>query len=152
MAAAIAPDLDLLFKPVGLAVHQGASHGIGAAILAGVAVFGLSALLRKPRAAGLGLAAFLGWTSHIVLDLLNRDTHPPIGLLALWPFADGHYKIPWPVFMDVGRTLEWATLMNNTVAVTWEALALGTVLVLVWRRRIGGRLMIGEGIREQVGG
>lgn len=151
MAAAIAPDLDLLLTPFGLAVHQGASHGIGAAMIAGTVVAVAASLCRRPRALALGLGAFLGWTSHIALDLLNRDTHPPIGLMALWPFTHGHYKIPWPLFMDVGRTLEWATLANNSVAVAWEALVLGTVLVLVWRRRTGGRVTIGAGIREQVG-
>ena len=79
VAAAIAPDLDLVLKQFGLAVHQGASHGIGAALLAGAAVAAVAALLRWPRPLALGLAAFLGWSSHIVLDLLNLDTHPPIG-------------------------------------------------------------------------
>ena len=49
-----------LLKPLGLAVHQGASHGIGAALLAGAAVAAGAALLRWPRALALGLAAFLG--------------------------------------------------------------------------------------------
>jgi membrane-bound metal-dependent hydrolase YbcI (DUF457 family) len=135
VAAALAPDLDLVFKQFGLAVHQGASHGIGAAYIAGVTVWIFAAIRGWAGARGLGIAAALGWTSHIGLDLLNRDTHPPIGLMALWPFDDGFYKVPWPLFLDIGRTLEWRTLASNTVAVAWEVTVLAPLLVLVWRLR-----------------
>jgi membrane-bound metal-dependent hydrolase YbcI (DUF457 family) len=137
VAAAIAPDLDLLLKPFGLAVHQGASHSIGAAVLAGVAVALLAAVLRWPRAPTLGLAAFLGWSSHVVLDLLNLDTHPPIGLMALWPFTEGYYKVPWPIFMDIGRTLDWKTVRHDALALAWEAVLLCPLLVVTWRARTG---------------
>lgn len=135
VAAALAPDLDFVFKAFGLAVHQGASHSVGAALIAGVVVAGTAALARWPRPGALGLAAFLGWISHVFLDLLNLDTHPPIGVLALWPFADGHYKVPWPIFMDIGRTLEWITVRRNTIALAWEAALLSPLLVLAWRLR-----------------
>ena len=137
VAAAIAPDLDLVLKAFGLAVHQGASHSVGAAVLAGVAVAAAAAIARSPRPAILGLAASLGWTSHLVLDLLNRDTHPPIGLPALWPFSYAHYKLPWPIFMDIGRTLEWNTVRHDALALAWEALLLCPLLVVTWRARTG---------------
>ena len=137
VAAAIAPDFDLVLKQFGLAVHQGASHSIGAAVLAGAAVALASALLRGPRPLVLGLAALAGWSSHLVLDLLNTDTHPPIGLMALWPFTDGHYKFPWPVFMDIGRTLDWKTVRHDALALAWEAALLCPLLVVTWRARTG---------------
>ena len=137
VAAAIAPDLDFAFKAFGLAVHQGASHSIGAALLAGLTVAAGGALLRWPRPRALGLAAFLGWSSHIALDLLNLDTHPPIGLMALWPFADGYYKFPWPIFMDIGRTLDWKTVRHDALALAWEATLLCPLLVIAWRARTG---------------
>lgn len=137
VAAAIAPDLDLLLKPLGLATHQGASHSVGAALLAGGAVAALSALLRWPRPTVLGLAALLGWSSHIMLDLLNLDTHPPIGLMALWPFTQGYYKVPWPIFMDIGRTLDWKTVRHDALALAWEAALLCPLLVVIWRARTG---------------
>ena len=137
VAAAIAPDLDLVLKPLGLAVHQGASHSIGAAILAGTAVAAGAALLRRPRALALGLAAFVGWSSHLVLDLLNVDTHPPIGLMALWPLTQGYYKVPWPIFLDIGRTLDWKTVRHDALALAWEATLLCPLLVVVWRGRTG---------------
>jgi membrane-bound metal-dependent hydrolase YbcI (DUF457 family) len=137
VAAAIAPDLDLLLKPLGLAVHHGASHSVGAALLAGTAVAAGAALLRWPRALALGLAAMLGWSSHVVLDLLNLDTHPPIGLMALWPFTEGYYKAPWPIFMDIGRTLDWKTVRHDALALAWEAALLCPLLVVAWRGRTG---------------
>jgi membrane-bound metal-dependent hydrolase YbcI (DUF457 family) len=137
VVAAIAPDLDFALVPFGLAVHQGASHSVGAAILAGIAVAVGAALLRWPRSFVLGLAAVLGWSSHIVLDLLNRDTHPPIGLMALWPFTDGYYKVPWPIFMDIGRTLDWKTVRHDALALAWEATLLCPLLVVIWRARTG---------------
>lgn len=133
-AAAIAPDLDLLLKPFG-AVHQGASHGVGAALLAGLAVILVASALRWPRPLALGFAAVLGWSSHIALDLLNLDTHPPIGLMALWPFAKGYYKLPWPIFLDIGRTLDWKTVRHDALALAWEATLLCPLLVIAWRGR-----------------
>ena len=82
------------------------------------------ALLRFARPFALALAASLGWASHTLLDYLNRDTSPPIGLMALWPWSDAHYKFPWPLFMDIGRTLDLTTVRHNLVAVAWEALLL----------------------------
>ena len=85
--------------------------------------------------AGVGLA----WLSHVGLDYLSSDTNPPIGLMALWPLSAGYYKFPWPLFLDIGRTLEWATLRNNLVAAAWEAAVLGPALWLAWRLRRGAR-------------
>jgi hypothetical protein len=98
-------------------------------------VAAFAAILRWPRAVALGLAAFLGWSSHVVLDMLNLDTHPPIGVLALWPLGEGYYKVPWPIFMDIGRTLEWTTVRHNALALAWEAALLCPLLAVIWRAR-----------------
>jgi len=49
--------------------------------------------------------------------------------------SDGFFKFPWPIFMDVGRTLDWTMVRHNALAVGWEAVFLGALLVLCWRRR-----------------
>jgi membrane-bound metal-dependent hydrolase YbcI (DUF457 family) len=136
--AATAADADLLLRFVdGRNHHQQESHSIACALLAAV-VFGLAArALGRARAVAFGAAAGLAWLSHILLDFLNRDTHPPIGVLALWPFSSAYYKFPWPVFLDVGRTLEWATVRNNALAAAWEIAVLLPVLVAAWRWRRG---------------
>jgi hypothetical protein len=131
VAAALAPDADLLFKLVdGRNHHQMETHGIGCAVLAGLAVWGLGRGLRWPEAGRLGLLSGLAWASHIALDYLGRDTHPPIGLMALWPLSSGFYKFPWAVFMDIGRTITWETVGHNLVAVAWETLLLLPLVLL----------------------
>jgi membrane-bound metal-dependent hydrolase YbcI (DUF457 family) len=134
--AALAPDLDLLLRFVdGRNHHQAESHSVGAAALAGLAAFLIARALRWRQPGRLGLLATLGWLSHVLLDYLGRDTHPPIGLMALWPFSPAHFKFPWPLFLDIGRTLAWETLRNNALAVAWEvALLLPATVWVVWRR------------------
>lgn len=135
-AAALAPDLDLLFRYVdGRNHHQAETHSIGAAVIAGVVVALCAAARRWPRPGRLGMAAFLGWLSHVFFDYFGRDTHPPIGLLALWPLDLGYYKFPWPIFLDIGRTLDLHTLGHNGLALAWEASVLCPLLVFAWRLR-----------------
>jgi membrane-bound metal-dependent hydrolase YbcI (DUF457 family) len=136
VTAALAPDLDLLWRFVdGRNHHQAESHSIGAAALAALVVWALARSRRWPRPAGLGLLAGMGWLSHLFLDYLGRDTHPPIGLMVFWPFSSAYFKFPWPLFLDIGRTLAWETLRNNALAVAWEVvLLLPVTLWVVWRR------------------
>jgi LexA-binding, inner membrane-associated putative hydrolase len=142
VGAAVAPDLDLLFRYVdGRNHHQAQTHSVGAALAAGLLVALFAAWRGAARPARLGLWAGLAWGSHILLDYLGRDTHPPIGLLALWPLSDAYYKFPWPVFWDIGRTLDLTTVRHNVVAVAWELVILTPIPALLLRRRLrtGGR-------------
>lgn len=136
VAAATAPDLDLLFRFVdGRNHHQAETHSIGAAALAALVVWVAARLLRRPRPAAIGLAAGAAWLSHVLLDYAGADTHPPIGIPAFWPFESGYHKLPWPLFLDIGRTLEWATVRHDALAVGWEILVLGPLLLASWRLR-----------------
>ena len=93
--AALAPDVDLLFRFVdGRNHHNDETHSLGVAFLAGLAGAVVLPLLRLARPSALALATSLGWASHTLLDYLNLDTNPPIGLMALWPWSDAHYKVP----------------------------------------------------------
>lgn len=140
VAAALAPDLDLLLRFVdGRNHHQAESHSVGCALIAGLLAWALARAWGVARAARWGAAAALAWTSHIALDYLGRDTHPPIGLMAWWPLSSGHFKFPWPLFMDIGRTLDLTTVRHNAVAVTWEVVVLAPLLLLSWRFRPGRR-------------
>jgi membrane-bound metal-dependent hydrolase YbcI (DUF457 family) len=155
VGAALAPDLDLTWRLVdGANHHQAQAHSVGVALGVGVLVAAAASLAGLPRPAGLGLAAFLGWCSHIVLDLLNVDTSPPIGLMALWPFTSGYYKSPLPVFLDIGRTLNWRTVRHDAIAIAWELALLCPVLVMAWRVRTRLRRGAWDGarLREQIGG
>jgi inner membrane protein len=136
LGAALAPDLDLLLRWVdGRNHHQGLSHSVGAAAVATLVVLVASRLLGGAWRWGLGLLAGLAWLSHLVLDYLGVDTHPPIGIPALWPFSHHYFKSPWSLFLDIGRTLDWATLRHDALAGAWEVATLLPLLVVAWRLR-----------------
>lgn len=136
VGAALAPDVDLLFRFVdGRNHHNNETHSLGCALLAAAVATLVFRLWHWARPLALSLAVGAAWSSHVLLDYLNRDTNPPIGIMALWPFSLGYYKFPWPVFLDIGRTLEWVTVWNNTLAATWEAVVLLPLLLAAWRFR-----------------
>jgi membrane-bound metal-dependent hydrolase YbcI (DUF457 family) len=136
VAAGVAPDLDLLLRFVdGRNHHQAESHSLGCALLAAGLAFIVARWRRWGEPLGLALLAGLAWGSHLLLDYLGRDTHPPIGIMAFWPASDGYFKFPWPIFLDIGRTLEWKTVIHDAVAMSWEAVLLLPLLYFIWRRR-----------------
>lgn len=118
---AVAPDLDLL-----VGAHSGPTHSLGAALVVALAVAALS------RTGRLGLAAGLAYASHILLDWLGSDTSPPIGIMALWPFAASHYESDLHLFHAISRRYWlpgfWA---HNARAVAWELLILLPLAALV---------------------
>ena len=129
-AIAIAPDLDLL-----VGTHRGASHSVGAAVIAGLS----AALLLGPGRVRWGLAAALAWGSHVLLDWLSNDTRPPLGIMALWPFTHDYYKAGIEIFPPVSRRYwESRFWLYNLRAIVAEMLMLGPVTGFVWwwsRRR-----------------
>ena len=137
MAAACAPDLDLLLSlALGPQYHRGASHSLGAAVVAGLVVFGVARVRGASAAATrLGLLAGVAWLSHVLLDWLGSDSRAPFGIMALWPFSRSFFMAPFPLFLDVGRELTWSTMRNNTVAAAWESVLLLPWLWLTRRRR-----------------
>jgi membrane-bound metal-dependent hydrolase YbcI (DUF457 family) len=138
VGAALAPDLDLAFRLVdGRNHHSYEFHSIGFGLLAALAGALVFRLLRWKRPLALALVVCLSWTSHLVLDYLNVDTNPPIGLMALWPFSGAFYKSPVPLFMDIGRTLTWTTVRHDAVAGAWECVVLIPLLLGSWRYKRG---------------
>jgi len=142
VGAGLLPDIDLLFRLVdGRNHHDNETHSIGFALLAAVTGALVFRLLRWRRPLLLALAVGLAWCSHLVLDYLNVDTNPPIGLLALWPFSDAYFKSPVPLFLDIGRTLTWETIRHDAVAAALESAILVPLLWAAWRfrtRHLGG--------------
>jgi inner membrane protein len=140
VAAALAPDVDLLFFLVdGRNHHNYETHSVGFACGAAIVAFGAARAWRWARPVNLGVAAGFAWLSHVLLDYLNVDTTPPIGIMALWPVTSSFYKFPWPLFLDIGRTLVWATVRHDALAAAWEVAVLSPLLLGVWwlRQRRG---------------
>jgi len=154
-AAAMAPDLDLLFG-----AHSGPTHGLGAAILAGCIAWvwlrrvegagsripdpGSRLASREPRAASrrrsgaTAAAVTLAYASHTLLDWLGTDSAPPIGIMALWPVSRGYYESHLHVFMAISRRYWLPEFWTyNLRALARELLILVPLLtlVLVLRRR-----------------
>jgi hypothetical protein len=82
-------------------------------------------------------AAYL---SHVLLDMLSKDSAPPYGLELLWPLSEKFYISPILVFDDIWRG-SFAKLfgLHNWLAVARETLVVGppTALAFSWwmRRR-----------------
>ena len=126
------PDVDLLFG-----AHSGPTHSIGAAIIVGLVV-GLSRatrVLQSPRVAAwtAALACSAAYGSHVLLDWLSSDTTAPIGIMALWPFRDGHYESDLHVFWAISRRYYqgWTFVRQNGAAAARELAILVPILILV---------------------
>jgi inner membrane protein len=134
VGAALIPDADLLFKLVdGKNHHNDELHSLGFALLAAVCGAFIFRLLAWRRPIALAVCVAIGWGSHLLLDYLNVDTNPPIGLMALWPFSDAYYKSSIPIFLDIGRKLDWNTARHDAVAGAWELVVLVPLLFASWR-------------------
>jgi len=127
------PDIDLL-----VGAHSGPTHGVGAAALVGLAALALQ-IARAPAsrpvlAPGLlALACSAAYGSHVLLDWLARDTTPPIGIMALWPFSREHYQSELHLFMAISRRYHqgWSFVRQNTFALARELAILLPVLIAV---------------------
>jgi hypothetical protein len=101
-AAGAAADLDLL-----VGAHSGPSHGLGAAVLVGVAIFIAQrrwpAVFPKSAVGLVPLAMAVAYASHTLLDWLGTDSRAPIGIMALWPLTREYYESSLHVFMGVSR-------------------------------------------------
>ena len=72
--------------------------------------------------------------THILLDWLGKDTAPPFGLPALWPFSSRYYISGADLFMEISRRY-WKPdefIVGNLKAVGWEMLVLGPIAALAW--------------------
>jgi membrane-bound metal-dependent hydrolase YbcI (DUF457 family) len=152
VAAALLPDLDLTFRLVdGRNHHNNELHSVGFALVAALVAAVFFSLRRHARPLALAATVGLAWCSHLLLDYLNVDTNPPIGLLALWPFSHSYFKFPYPIFMDIGRTLDWTTVRHDAAAVAWECAVLVPLLLVTWHyRRRRGPFRWHEGSRAKL--
>ncbi|MDO8836243.1 MAG: hypothetical protein Q7V01_11645 [Vicinamibacterales bacterium] len=135
---AVAPDVDIL-----VTVHRASWHSLTAA--AAVAVLAALALgLRGHPAPGLAaLTCGLAWAGHVALDWLGRDSSPPHGVMALWPFSHAYFQSGLDLFAEVSRRywnldeFVWGNLRSVVREIAIVApIAAGA---WYWRRRRGLR-------------
>lgn len=112
------------------------THSLGAAVIAGLAVFAWK------RNARLAIAVTVAWVSHVLFDWLGSDTTPPLGVMALWPFSREYYFSNAFFFEAISRRY-WLDnfISHNLRAVGQEILMLGPVATVLWvfRRRAAAR-------------
>jgi len=132
-AMGMAADLDLL-----VGAHSGPTHGLGAAVIVGMATWIVLRMRGGSGGARTACASAIAYGSHTLLDWLGTDSSPPIGIMALWPVSREYYESSWHVFMAISRRYwlpEFWTF--NLSALVRELLILVPIalVVLTVRRR-----------------
>src|SRR4051794_37722818 len=97
---ALAPDLDAVLMPTGwdryLRVHEIGTHAlIGVVACAALTAVVVRRFRRNSTFSALFLAAVMGTSSHVALDLVSSAR-----LRLLWPFADGYASVPLVAMAD----------------------------------------------------
>jgi membrane-bound metal-dependent hydrolase YbcI (DUF457 family) len=135
VVAACLADLDFgIGFLLGKNVHHHFTHSFGFAVLCAGAAYFLARDHPQFHAKVLG-ASYL---SHVLLDLLSKDTAPPFGLQILWPLSEEFHISPILVFDDIWRgSLAKLFGLHNWLAVAREVLIVGPAAVIAlwsWKR------------------
>ena len=127
VAAAAFPDVDFLWGR-----HNMETHSLGAAVLAGLAVFAWT----RGRDRRLALLVTLAWASHVLFDWVGSDDTPPLGVMALWPLTSNFYFAYAYVFEAISRRTWLPNFWSHNVrAVAWEIAMLAPLAALAgWAR------------------
>jgi inner membrane protein len=112
------PDIDFLFRS-----HSMYTHSVGAVFIVAVVA---ALVVRSPLA--LVAACAVAYGSHLLLDWLGRDTNPPLGIMALWPFSRDYYMSPVPLLEPVSRRFRLPNFWrHNFRVVGFEILLFGAM-------------------------
>lgn len=123
-------------------LHHYFTHSFAFTALFTAAVFVLLRAARRDRPGFDTLVLGLSYLSHVLLDLLSKDTAAPYGLELLWPFSDRFVISPVLLFDDIWRgTWEKLFGIHNWLAVAREIAILGppVALLVLWRWRMRAR-------------
>jgi len=139
--AALLPDLDLAIGPfAGRSYHHYFTHSLGFTVLFADIVYWAMRGMGRASPGRDALVMGSAYFSHILLDMLTKDTTVPFGVQLFWPFADAFVISPVSVFSDVWRGSLTVTFgLHNWLAMGREILVLMPAVGLLWwlRRRCG---------------
>lgn len=129
---AAAPDLDLL-----AGAHRTYTHSLGAVLIVGIAA-AFVARWKKLPIARIAITCGAACGSHLLLDWLGADTHPPFGIMAFWPFSHQWFISGVSIFDSVSRRywLPQQFLWGNLVEIGWEVVLLVPILIGLWLVRV----------------
>jgi membrane-bound metal-dependent hydrolase YbcI (DUF457 family) len=124
-------DLDLVIHS-----HRGATHSIGAAIIAGLVAAAFAWVASRP-VLRVSLMSAAAYGTHVLLDWLGVDTYWPFGIQALWPFSTRWYISGLGIFPQTERVrfLSAAAIQINLAAVSQEMMILTPLLLGLWIAR-----------------
>ena len=127
-----AADLDHLFV-----AHRTVTHSIGAVALVAVAAAVVAGGAQRPIAR-VTLMCAAAYGTHLLLDWLGVDMHPPRGLQVLWPFSREWYISGLDVFRQTARQelLTPPVIRKNLLAMAQEVAILGPVVAALWLIRV----------------
>ena len=126
---------------IGENVHHYFTHSIGFTLLFAGTAYLLSRAFARERPAFDALVLGTSYLSHLLLDMLSKDTAAPYGLQLFWPLSGEFYISPVLVFDDIWRgTLAKLFGLHNWLAVAREVFVVGPLTALAfwwWKGRRG---------------
>lgn len=130
---AVLPDGDLLF-PI---AHRTATHSVAAVAAVALLMIVASRVTGKVTAR-VALACVAAYASHLLLDWLQADPTPPLGIQALWPVSSRWFISGWDLLRPTERRhmFEPATMQRNVIAIAQEIVILAPVAAAAWLVRV----------------
>jgi LexA-binding, inner membrane-associated putative hydrolase len=130
---AVLPDADLLLP----LAHRTVTHSVTAVAAVALLMIVASAVTGQVNGK-LGFACVAAYASHLLLDWLQADPTPPLGIQLLWPMSSTWFISGWDVFRGTERrrVLEAATLAHNAAAILQEIAILVPVAAAAWLVRV----------------
>jgi membrane-bound metal-dependent hydrolase YbcI (DUF457 family) len=127
VAAAVLPDLDLVYYPY----HRTATHSVGFTMLTFILTAGVTRWVTGRAQWKVALMVSAAQSTHILLDWLGVDRRLPFGLEALWPFSHRWYISGWDVFLPTERRdpFSMRAIEVNIRAVLRELAIMGTIAI-----------------------
>jgi hypothetical protein len=133
VALAVLPDVDLLL-PI---AHRTVTHSFAAVAAVALLMIVASGVTGKVTAK-FAVACVAAYASHLLLDWLQADPTPPLGIQALWPASSTWFISGWDILRPTERRhmFEPATIQRNILAVVQEIVILGPVAAAAWLVRV----------------
>jgi membrane-bound metal-dependent hydrolase YbcI (DUF457 family) len=123
---------------LGRNVHHYFTHSLGFTLLFTGVSYILARALGRGRPDHDAMLLGAAYLSHVLLDMLSKDSAPPYGLELLWPLSEKFTISPILVFDDIWRgSLAKLFGLHNWLAVGRELLVMGppTAVALWWWKR-----------------
>jgi membrane-bound metal-dependent hydrolase YbcI (DUF457 family) len=132
--AACVPDIDFgISFLAGQNYHHYFTHSVGFNMIFAAASYGAARLWRRERPLRDAAILSSAYLSHLLLDMLSKDTAAPFGIELFWPLSSDFYISPVLVFDDIWRgTLAKLFGLHNWLAVAREVAIVGPFVAGIW--------------------